>query len=111
MLSVGSVFVKVGGDMDLLFVQLAPPDKNISKDGKICRDPDVWGFCCSGAMYSAGSESDCTAATAGPLEVKVQSGAAEFWQGGKRLARVTGLPAAVKLVVSLRNKGQFVKLL
>ena len=94
-----------------LYVLLASLDKNISKDGGIYLDPDVWGFCCDGSMFSAGSDSYCTAATAGPLEVKVQSGAAEFWQGGKRLARVTGLPAAVKLVVSLRYKGQFVKLL
>ena len=87
-------------------------------------DDSVWGFHYTGgygSMFSGGSQQvidgsyyrQYPAASAGVLEVKLQraSGAAEFWQAGKQLGRVTGLPAAVKLVVSLYFEGQYVKLL
>ena len=78
---------------------LTPADMDISKD----IHEDTWGFQCDGFIWSAGSASKCAPATAGEVEIKLQtsSGAAEFWQAGKQLGRVTGLPAAVKLVVMM----------
>jgi hypothetical protein len=109
--------MEVGGSASStanLYVLLAAADKDISKNGLIAGDRDVWGINCNGgsnALFSTGSVSFCSPATAGALAVKLQSGVAEFWQAGKQLGLVTGLPAAVKLVVSLRHKGQSVTIL
>jgi Ran GTPase-activating protein (RanGAP) involved in mRNA processing and transport len=94
--------------LENLFVFLLAADKDISAGCGL----DGWGLNCSGRLWSAGSYSDCTPATAGELEVRVltASGAAEFWQAGMQLGRVTGLPAEVKLVVTLNQKGHYVKL-
>ena len=61
---------------------------------------------------SAGSSSDCKAATAGELEIVLDNDkrTAAFRQNGTLLGEVSGLPAAVKMVVSLGHKGQFLEL-
>ena len=66
-----------------------------------------------GELWSAGKSSRCTAATAGELQIDLDATkrTAAFRQQGRLLGEVTGLPSAVKLVVSLRWEDQFVTLL
>ena len=89
-------------------------DRNdISSNSWLFGDADAGGLRCDGALYSAGKTSDCTAATAGELQIDLDATkrTAAFRQQGRLLGEVTGLPSAVKLVVSLYRKDQFVTLL
>ena len=109
----GTHRVQIGGNMDCFHVMLAAEDKDISKNDLIIYDADAWGLWCGGFLCSAGSRSACTPATEGELKICLDTAqhSAVFWQSGKRLGRVTGLPAAVKLVVCMAFQGQFATLL
>ena len=83
-------------------------------------DEDVWGLNCGNSMlYDAGSgpeynfDGGGAEFTAGVLEVFYDPAehAVAFRQGAKQLGRFTGLPPAVKLVVSMANEKSTVKLL
>ena len=99
--------------MDCFHVCLVDVSKNISSNGRIITDRDAWGLACGGGLYSAGKRSDCTAATAGELQIDLDATkrTAAFRQQGRLLGEVTGLPSAVKLVVTMGYKDQFVTLL
>ena len=99
--------------MRLLYVFLAAVDKDISSNRYIIRHADAGGLRCAGDLYSAGEESSCRAATAGELQIDLDATkrTAAFRQQGRLLGEVTGLPSAVKLVVSMGRKDQFVTLL
>ena len=109
----GTHRVRIGGNMLSLHVFLAAVDKDISSNGDIIWHADAGGLRCSGVLYSAGEMSDCTAATAGELQIDLDATkrTAAFRQQGRLLGEVTGLPSAVKLVVSMPYKDQFVTLL
>ena len=99
--------------MSSLHVVLAAVDKDISSNSRIIKDADAGGLRCDGYLYSAGKQSRCTAATAGELQIDLDATkrTAAFRQQGRLLGEVTGLPSAVKLVVSMHHKDQFVTLL
>ena len=84
-----------------------------SSNGDIIHHADAGGLYCDGELCSAGKGSRCTAATAGELQIDLDATkrTAAFRQQGRLLGEVTGLPSAVKLVVSLGYKDQFVTLL
>ena len=105
-------------------------EEHISSEGSIIEDADVGGLDCGhGYLYSAGKASLCRrvnaisvspAATAGSkpgellrlIDLDTKKRTAVFRQPGRLLgAEVTGLPSAVKLVVSMCWKDQFVTLL
>ena len=126
----GTYRMQIGGKwgIDSLCVVLAAVDKDISSEGSIIEDADVGGLDCGhGYLYSAGKASLCRrvnvisvspAATAGSkpgellIDLDTKKRTAVFRQPGRLLgAEVTGLPSAVKLVVSMCWKDQFVTLL
>ena len=99
--------------MSGLHVVLVAVDKGISSNCWFIRAADAWGLGCSGYLFNAGKESNCRAAVAGELQIDLDATkrTAAFRQQGRLLGEVTGLPSAVKLVVSMRYKDQFVTLL
>ena len=102
-----------------LYVFLGAVDKDISTSDGITRATNAWGLGLRaedgnhGFLYSAGKRTHCTAATAGELQIDLDATkrTAAFRQQGRLLGEVTGLPSAVKLVVSMPYKDQFVTLL
>ena len=108
----GTHRVQIGGEMNGLHVVLAAVDKDSSSKRPILLDADAGGLCCWGVLCSAGKVSRGTAATAGELQIDLDATkrTAAFRQQGRLLGKVTGLPSAVKLVVSLGYE-EFVTLL
>ena len=88
--------------------------KDVSPSRDIYQDTDMWVMgCSSGRMYSAGRVSGGTAPQRDtPLEIVYDQSARSvtFRQADKVLGRAEGLPDAVKLVVTLGNKGEAAKI-
>ena len=106
--------MELAGSLDFN-VGLVAANKDISKSGDICYGADVWLlYCRTGVLCSGGrSRSDGTAARSGVLDIEFAptEGSVTFRQAGKELGRLTGVPAAVKLAVSMGCEGNSVKLL
>eukprot|EP00947_MAST-08B_sp_MAST-8B-sp1_P005278 g5278.t1 len=114
--SIWSVQVPAGSEHVGVFFGLAAEQKDLSKDGGIHRDHDVWLLRCSnGSLWAGGDEhAGAGAVRAGDI-VKMTydatMGTLRFKRGNQLLGEHAGVPPAAKLIVSLCSKGNALRLL